>query len=505
MNLTWFRWRRFVAATVLTVLLAPLEARTAAADAPVQAELVYQAALPSVFLVESETSIGPGFLVDSSGLVLTCQVIGKREVYLGVTIAPGKKVPGHLSQFASGCALIRVHPEVVAGIRPLPLASSPKATASPIVGDRLMGILWSPAGGFAQRVGVIDEVTSRSLYTDMTLPDESGAVTARLGGSVKALCASGPVLDMNGRVVGMNPVCEMGRHSRTRIPRLRLPEDFLSTGIAEAEKAAPPSPAPLPAVPTQPYPVEALDQSTAAELDPAQYQVPAGPFLVEFLTPPLAHALATGKVRRDDAGACTEPTGDTDRWRPEFSDESPVVSIQVVPEIRPRPGIVAGVAAYWVFYPAVLLFSVFVQDLTVLTDPPRISSYFHPAIQEIEIRRGGRRVEPIRPARVCGIRGSLMEIDLCPPESQKREKRHVKGCYLDYTFPYEAFSPGEPLELRILREPGDTVGAVVLPLDESLVQRIWSDFQLYREASRGKWPSPNAQDPPTPLLGSHAR
>ena len=93
-------------------------------------------------------------------------------------------------------------------------------------------------------------------------------------------------------------------------------------------------------------------------------------------------------------------------------------------------------------------------------------------------------MEPIHPGRTCGT-PLPMEIDFCPSGSPEKRTRRVKGCYLAYEFRAEDFAPGEPLELRILPEGGEGP-PTILPVDGPLRDRIWADFEPYREVTQAR-------------------
>ena len=490
--------RRFVAGWLVAVGLTSPAGAEAAATVPVfpateavtQASLpagagvvdfdrVHRDALPSVFLVETENWIGVGFLADSSGLIVTAPIAARPAHFLAVTVAPGKKVAARAIEGPlSGPGIIQVNPDVVAGLRPLPISGPGEEENPPEEGDRLVAVLLSAKGEFIRETGTISKVGGMVLRADLPVP--SGSESRPPCGPGRIRCGEGLVLDFRGRVLGVGLATEMKRRPRTRILRIRNSGEFLSAARAEAGKTPPPSPAPLPVAPSTPYPKEALDRLAATRSDPGPYQARAGPFLVEFLTPPFARAgaMRTG-VEREGESACSRPKGDLARWRPGFSNESPVVTARVIPEIRRRASTYVGVTLFWVFSPVI-----FVAAMCGGTPPsfglPRVSSRFEPSIREIELLRGGAKVEPFYPGRVCGDR-PLLNINLCPPESRQTEKRRVKGCYLAYTYPAEAFAPGEPVALRIYREDAEEPGPTTVPLDDTLLQRIHSDFQPYRE------------------------
>jgi len=447
---------------------------------------VYRDALPSVLLVETESWSGIGFLADSSGLIVTAPTAARPARFLAVTVAPGKKVAARpMKGPLSAPGMIQVNPEAVAGLRPLSIAGPEEKANPPAEGDGLVAILLSPEGGFTRETGTITKVGGWYLSADMPVPPGPGSCAACPScGPGRVRCGTGLVLDSRGRVLGLDLFTEMKRRPRTRIQRIRNSGKLLAAALAEAAMTPPPAPALLPVAPSTPYPREALDRLAAARSDPGQYQTRAGPFLVEFLTPPLARAGGKPTGDGEEAGgegACSQPKGDLNRWRPGFSDESPVVTVRVIPEIRRRAGTYVGVTLFWILSP--VIYVAMVLGGGPVSGPPHVSSRFDPSIREIELLRGDTKVEPFHPGRVCGAQ-PLLNIDLCPPEGQQREKRRVKGCYLAYTYPAEVFAPGEPMELRILREEEEGgSGPESIALDEALIQRIWSDFQPYRETT----------------------
>ncbi len=450
---------------------------------------IYREALPSVFVVETASWVGPGVLADASGLVLAPFLGLSQGSYAAVTAAPGRKVRAEvLEARGSTCTILRVSPEAVAGLAPLPMAESGDEGSLPAAGDRLLGIFWSKGNGFTRRTGTIGKVTRGEYRTDLTLPDSPGSGAARTAcsGGLPLPCADGIILDAGGRLVGLRMARKSGRRPQTLITRLKGIQDLLDHARAEEAKRAPPSPLPLPVAPEIPYPEEALER-LSREVDPAHYRVQAGPYLVEFQTPLVARAEALNKGTPESAGSadvCSEPKGTVNRWRPGFADETPVVTVLVVPEIHRNAGTYVGVTAYWVFIPVIFVASLLSGSNLFAAPPPHVSSRFDPAVQEIELVRGGRRLEPIHPGRTCGTSAPL-EIDFCPPGSPEERTRRVKGCYLAYEYLADDFVPGEPMELRILPQDRDDA-LTVLPLEERLRDRIWSDFGPYREMTESR-------------------
>lgn len=431
-----------------------------------------ETAQQSVFAIETQTWSGTGFLVGLNGLILTSSMVASGDTYLTVIIAPGKKVPGeivHLDRFF-GIGVIRVNPGAVAGLRPVPISTAVKGAEVPARGHRVLEISVSPEGGHDQREGGIRRVRPNVLVCDF---------------SRKPVAIGGPVFNTGGRVVAINVGRWMSGRTRERPLRIHKAEKALAEARREAAATPPPALAWLPVPSPYPYPQEILDTLAGAELRLNDYQVRAGPFLVEFMTTPLSHALRLrpGDVARGSEAGCARAKGQFDRWRPSHSTGLPQVSVMVVPEIRRRAWTYVANTAYWVFLPVTTLAVAFGGGHS-FPEPPKISSRFDPVIEDIELLRGGTRVAPYRPGLVCGSTGNLLQIDLCPREARNRERRRVKGCFWQVTYPPEAFEPGPPLELRIHWKGGEPDPEVVA-LDPSLVERVWSDFRPYFEKRDG--------------------
>ena len=87
----------------------------------------------SVFLVSGSSGTGDGFLVERSGLIVTSHTAVAGGRYIAVTVAPDRTVAADLLSYDEqlGVAVIRVHPDAVAGLEPLRLAKDPPG-AEPI-------------------------------------------------------------------------------------------------------------------------------------------------------------------------------------------------------------------------------------------------------------------------------------------------------------------------------------------------------------------------------------
>src|SRR5687768_10382633 len=108
---------------LVALLVRPYEPQTGRAVRSTPEGEVYERVRRSVFLVETESGHGSGFLVDRSGLVVTNHHVIGSGSYLAVGIDPRHKYPAVViaRDPLKDLALIRVHPRAVESIVPLPL------------------------------------------------------------------------------------------------------------------------------------------------------------------------------------------------------------------------------------------------------------------------------------------------------------------------------------------------------------------------------------------------
>lgn len=473
--------RRFVIAGMIFLVLSPgLPVRVARAEEP------SPSASASIFLVETEGWSGTGVLVDSSGLILTSAMASEAEHYFAVVVAPGRKVRAVkvASHGNTGLALIKVNPQAIAGLRPLPLLAEPAGAESkatkrdePAEGDHLTALVGSAEGHAVAHACTVMKVRYDSLATDLkTVVNVEGA----------------PLLNRQGQVVGWFA----GRYATKKgmtATRAQKAAPLVAKALTEAATIPTPPATHLPTVPEKPFPPEALQKAATADLYLSSYQVMAKPFLITLITPPLVAAMQARASYSEGSGwydpppgplsrsgvqdSCREAEGPTNRWSPMPDDKAPVVTIQVIPEIHRRPAVYVGVVVFWIVLPVLMLILVFFGGRPTDVPVARVSSRFDPAIDEIKLMRGGEEVMPIVPGRRCSPPHGLMPVQFCTPESGRSRKRRVKGCYSEYTFPIEAFAPGAPLELHVVTQNGGAhTHPLVVPLNRELVTLIWSDF-----------------------------
>lgn len=417
------------------------------------------ALLEAVLVVRAGSAQGSGFLVDSSGLVLTSETLIGHAKYIEVRLGPGQEYSARPVVLDRGVAVIQVNERVVAGIRPLPLAEAgSKGKRSDQ--DRTVLLISTMEDGWkeiitARRKGGL----FGSVCYDAPLP--SGAL-------------GGPVLDSRGTVVGINAF--HGPTSRRRDMACALPINRAVEALASARQRAlasePPPAGPLNLPSRRNYPPSLARELGGQIADPDAYRARAGKVNLEFLTPPLVHALPR---TRDDS--YTTQAGFF-LWQRYQGAHEPAVVVQALPDLRWTAGSAWRVAGYSVYIgalPVLLLACVLTGcDDIPLAPPPRASYRFKRDFNGLVLLRDGVEVHPVAESVECDP--TRARVALAP--GRKIKERKVRGCHGVYKYPPEAFAPGAALSVRIL-EKGEPAAGGDVPLDPVLVRRIWADFQLW--------------------------
>jgi hypothetical protein len=376
---------------------------------------VFEAARRSVFLVETESGHGTGFLVDASGVILTNHHVISGSLYLAVAVDPRRKYPAVVvvTDPLRDLALIRVNPAAVEGVPPLRFTDDPTGVR---IGDRVLAIGSALTGdGSLLTTGIVSRVSADTVIADLNVnPGSSG----------------GPLLDLSGQVIG---ICTFHLKAATG-PGLagvvRAHVALQTVAMGDASLVQPPPAEPLPVASLIPYPSVALLERAAAVDNLSNYAVADRGMRIHVLTPPAvyfeAHEVEIRKLRGSRVqGRSSSPIGSgrhTYAWQAQTGGVEAIVGIRVVPEQHRAGGVV-----------------------------------------RLRLFRNGVEVAPIVPGRFCGPTG--------------RYVRHPRpeNCLALYQYAPEAFAPGGELELFVYSEP-DRVKPRRWKLPRALVDRVWSDF-----------------------------
>jgi S1-C subfamily serine protease len=420
--------------------------------------LMFQKYQKSVVTVWSEIGHGTGFIVDSSGLILTNQhVVGPSE-YLAVQFDAKRKVAAKLLAFdaekdiAVLWANLEPFPEAV--VAPLVPASSTDPQV--VEGERVFTI-GSPLS--LQKIlttGIVSKVEQRALFSDININHGN---------------SGGPLFNSLGMVVGLTTFKEQPT-SVSGIVRIGEAEPLLGRAKTKMHETQRPGSVLLPVEPTDPYPLDALKEKIkSAKFDSRSYLFTEGSFDVALVTPVLTYKLqkGAGLAAAEEKGRRTrkhnesvqntfEPLQEMHEWAEYIGEYKPMLLIQAEPQLRETfmSALARGMASSGGYYagPAHLKFK---------TDFYRMKLFC-----------GDKEIEPIQPGKVATVRNDHSAF-----------VNITDATYVGiYSYPPDAISPScgkVTLQLFSEKDPGKSESR---DLDQKSIERIWNDFQPYL-AARG--------------------
>jgi S1-C subfamily serine protease len=279
----------------------------------------------SVFTVHSEAGTGSGFLVDSSGLVVTNNHVVQSSSYLAVQFDPKRKVPARLisSNADKDVAVLWVDPTAFREAIVAPLL--PDETAKRVVVGERVFTIGNPLG--REKVlttGVISKVDKDSITSDISInPGNSG----------------GPLFTLGGQVAGITT-------ARLRSLASIVPVETVRPLVEQARKgimgSAPPPPTLLPVEPTEMFPADALRAMLQQEkLDTKPYNFELGQFRVWIITPPVSYFFRHEDEMAAARKAAKRVGGDPSQAKPPESalrDAQDFLPVLIV-TVRPKLGI----------------------------------------------------------------------------------------------------------------------------------------------------------------------
>jgi S1-C subfamily serine protease len=386
----------------------------------------------SVVTIHSESGKGSGFLVDSTGLVVTNNHVVDSSSYLAVQFDDKRKVPARLvtSNIDKDLAVIRFDPAAFPEGVVAPLL--PKDAAAHLaVGQRVFTI-GNPLGREkALTTGVVSKIEKDSINSDINInPGNSG----------------GPLFTLDGQVAGITT--SVLRNLASIVP-VEVVRPLVEQARKDIVNEVPPSRVLLPVEPTDYFPADALRELLKQErLDTKPYFFDAGEFQVGFFTPPLKYFLRHEQEMAAARKAAKRSSGDTATAKP------PSSALEDAQEYRP-----------------VLLVRV----------RPKFKAFFKVRFKNGFVRMrllcGGKELTPILPGRA--------EFDLY----DQRERKVDTTFQGAYEYQADAVTPAcgnVVLEIYSEKDPSTPESK---PVDAATVQRVWNDFDPFRQAHPASAPA----------------
>lgn len=420
-----------------------------------------------VVTVEGELGHGTGFIIDERGLVLTNQHVISTSREVRVQFDRRRKVRANvLEQDADkDIAVLWINLEACSECRPLKLAQATATEPVVVEGERVFAI-GSPLN--QEKIltsGIVSKVEKRAIISDINVnPGNSG----------------GPLFNSLGEVIGITTFRDpaLGGPGVAGIVRIEEALALIDKARVSMEKASKPSAELLPTEPERAFPVDAIKKRVdVKKFETKPYKMEVGRYDVRVLTPVfkfylsekdrLESAREREKRNKEGAQGTVDKFQNLRNWTEYVGQLKPVVELLAIPEYK-----VTGKSMF---------LSGIVAATTGVSIPPdvKLKADFY----EMQLVCNGEPVTPIRRQKV--------EYALFAPSYFKMKTRYSYAGL--YAYPHDVFNPNkcQRLELRIHSEENPQQPDVkLIPLQT--MQRVWSDFEEYRQEAEASAQTPSA-------------
>jgi S1-C subfamily serine protease len=410
-----------------------------------------------VVTVEGELGHGTGFIVDERGLILTNQHVVSNSKELRVQFDRTHKVRAVLvaEDRDRDVAVLWANLAPCASCKTLKIAAPRADEPAVIEGERVFAIGSPLSQEKILTSGIVSKVEKRAIISDVNInPGNSG----------------GPLFNSLGEVIGLTTFGESAGFGPgvSGIVRIEEAEQLLAKAKESAKTQELPSADLMPTVPEDAFPLDAIKtRLEVKKFEQKPYKTELGNYDVMMLTPVYKFYLsekdrleAVREREKRNKGEGAQGTMDKYRnlrnWAEYAGELKPVVQILAIPEMK-----MTG--------KSLLLGAVLMAGAGMMTPP---DMKFKADFYEMSLVCDGAAVTPIQ-------RGKSELV--VPMQSYYKIKNRFTYAGI-YTFPVEPFEPGKckQLTLNVFSEENPTVAAKKI-LTPQMVQRVWMDFDEYRQ------------------------
>lgn len=431
--------------------------------------LMFQKYQKSVVTVWSEIGSGTGFIVDPAGLVLTNQhVIGPSEL-VSVQFDSKRKVAAKVLAFDAerDIAVLYADLSAFSGATAAPIASAPAGRELAVEGERVFTI-GSPLG--LKKIitsGIVSKVEARAILSDVNINHGN---------------SGGPLFNSLGEVIGITTFLVPGGNGPGVAGVIRIDQAFpvMEQARRKMKDVSLPSARRLPVEPSDPYPLDTLQEMTSSSrFDARPYVFAVGGFDVALGTPVFEYELRSevGRKAAEEKGRRTgkhgepghsqgnfEPLQDLHEWAEYTGEYKPVLLVQAAPQLRET------------------FMSALGRELApsgeFFSPAPRLK--FKTDFYRMKLLCGAKEVEPIQPGKAATV------VDAHTAFVNVTDATYV-GIY---SYPPDAISPAcgkVTLQLYSEKYPDKSESK---ELDQKSIDRVWNDFRPYLAAHGGAGNSP---------------
>lgn len=397
---------------------------------------------------------GTGFLVDSTGLVVTNAhlVKGADEVRVQIDSATKVYAKPLVSDDDKDVAVLAINMSHCGACAVLPLFDSSKSTA-PAAGDRVLA-LGSPLNRLSVlSIGIVSSADDHAIVSDA---------------GVNWLNTGGPLINLDGYVIALNSTRESQLALSDVSAGPRVASSTPASSIADAVQrartalaslgAAAPTDSLLPVLPPDPFPKAPIDAVSALpRLDLDVYRTGGGPFRVLVMTP---QVMAWRQAQADKALAARkhddprkaaqwrriDPIEGWRDWRDYLDDRRAVVVVNVMPE-----------GAAFPFYEA-----------------DKLQSFDGGNFKSMVITRDGVPIVPVEKVRIPAV----LNVDEMRASGRQVPMQGIY-VYRIRDFAPRAVGTTAAYAVRIV-DAAQPDKPVSIPIQPAMIEQLWKDFTPYR-------------------------
>jgi S1-C subfamily serine protease len=419
--------------------------------------LVFQKYQKSVVTVWSEIGSGTGFIVDSTGLVMTNQhVIGPSEL-ISVQFDAKRKVAAKVLAFDAERDVAVLYADLSAfpGAVAAPIAKTQAGRGIAVEGERVFTI-GSPLG--LKKIittAIVSKVEERAIISDVNIINHGNS--------------GGPLFNSLGEVIGITTFSVPGRDGPglTGIVRIDQTTPTLEQARKKMRDISQPSARLLPVEPTDPYPLGSFKEAIrSGKFNKKPYFFTVGGFEVELRTPILDYELQeeVGIKAAEEKDKRTKQSKDSVQntledlrdWNEYVGAHKPVLLVRAEPQLR--ESFLSGLGRE--LTPAIVMYA------------GGTRMRFRADFYRMKLLCGAKEVEPIQPgkaATVVNAHHAFLNV--------------TDATYVGiYSYPPDAISPScgkVTLQLFSEKEPDKSESK---DLDQKSIDRVWNDFRPYLAA-----------------------
>ncbi|HSS95659.1 MAG TPA: trypsin-like peptidase domain-containing protein [Terriglobales bacterium] len=399
----------------------------------------------SVVTVWTQEGHGTGFVIDSSGLIVTNQHVIANFTYLAVQFDGHHKVAAEML-FADPKKDVAVLRANLSAFPDVAIAAIAQGTGYLLEGERVFTIGNPLNENKVLTTGIVSKVDKESILSDINInPGNSG----------------GPLFNSSGMVVGITTYRENsgGGAGLAGIVPIQQASEAITEARQKATNGATPSPHLLPVIPEMKYPAESLRALSTAKWDKEIYYFKLGEFEAQIVTPVSIYSVEQERTAREEkerakrAKKSGAPSTEEHQSKDYESGYDPVIVLLVRPRLRTQVWKSLGQGV-------------------LSNGMSSTSMHFKEDFLKMRLLCADKEIEPILPGRYAlrmeGDNGVIRVNDAT-----------YEG---NYEYLPDSISPEckqVNIEIFSVKEPDKPL---IKTLDVKVVQKVWDDFEPYRKA-----------------------